>query len=153
VRENGNGVAVAVAAGALDVGAAPAALPELGLGGLFRRLGTYLRRDEVEGADVLRFGDLLLDPGTRQVRRGRRTIELTPIEFKLLELFLRNPRRVLPRSHIFSMVWGFDFGTMSNSLNVYVGTLRRKVEAAGEPRVIHTVRGVGYVLRDPVTRH
>jgi two-component system response regulator MprA len=144
VPDTGNGVAVAVTPGALE-------LP--GGAGLLRRLAGLFRPHEVDGAAVLRFGDLRLDPDTRQVRRGRRTIDLTPIEFKLLELFLRNPRRVLPRSLIFNLVWGFDFGVMSNSLNVYVGTLRRKMEAAGEPRVIHTVRGVGYVLREPARRH
>jgi two-component system, OmpR family, response regulator MprA len=121
------------------------AFPELRLP-LSVRLRALLRRRE--SATALRFGDLRLDPDTREVRRARRTIQLTPIEFNLLQLFLRNPRRVLTRSLIFNEVWGFDFGVMSNSLNVYVGTLRRKTEAAGEPRLIHTVRGVGYVLRD-----
>jgi two-component system response regulator MprA len=113
---------------------------------LVARIRVLLRR---ERRDALRFGDLRLDPATREVRRGRRAIVLTPIEFSLLELFLRNPRRVLTRSFIFTYVWGFDFGGMSNSLNVYVGNLRRKTEAGGEPRLIHTVRGVGYVLREP----
>ena len=116
-------------------------------GGLLARVRDRLRRDDLGGADVLRFGDLQLDPATRVVRRARRPIELTPIEFRLLELLLQNPGRVLTRSLIFSQVWGFDFGVMSNSLTVYVGSLRRKTEAAGEPRLIHTVRGVGYVLR------
>jgi two-component system response regulator MprA len=98
---------------------------------------------------VLRFADLELDPGTREVRRGDRQIELTRTEFSLLELFLRNPRQVLTRSVIFDRVWGYDFGPASNSLEVYVGYLRRKTEAAGEPRLLHTVRGVGYVLRAP----
>jgi len=83
------------------------------------------------------------------VRRGRRTIQLTPTEFALLELFLRNPGRVITRASIHTHVWGFDFGTSSNSLNVHVGCLRRKIEAADERRLIHTVRGVGYVLRTP----
>jgi two-component system, OmpR family, response regulator MprA len=113
----------------------------------FARLHRRRHWDQAAGADVLRFGDLTLDPVTREVRRGRRTIVLTPTEFRLLELFLHNPRRVLTRSLIFSQVWGFDFGVMSNSLNVFVGSLRRKTEAAGEPRLIHTVRGVGYVMR------
>ena len=116
------------------------------------RVRALLRSGALDGEDVLRFTELALDPGTREVRRGRRAIELTPIEFNLLELFLRNPRRVLERSFIFSEVWGFDFGVMSNSLNVYVGNLRRKTEAGGEPRLIHTVRGVGYVLREPARR-
>jgi two-component system, OmpR family, response regulator MprA len=115
---------------------------------LLGRLRSFLRRREVAGANRLRFGDLTLDPDSREVRRGRRTIELTPIEFSLLELFLQHPGSVLTRSSIFAEVWGFDFGVMSNSLNVYVGNVRRKTEAAGEPRLIHTIRGVGYVLRE-----
>ncbi|HEY5059343.1 MAG TPA: winged helix-turn-helix domain-containing protein [Gaiellaceae bacterium] len=98
---------------------------------------------------ALRFGDLTLDPRTRDVRRGDREIQLTPLEFTLLHLFLSHPRHVLTRSFIFTRVWGFDFGAMSNSLNVYVGYLRRKIERDGEYRLIHTVRGVGYVLREP----
>ena len=94
----------------------------------------------------LRYGDLCLDRRTRAVWRGDRRIELTPIEFSLLELLLVNPETVLSRSAIFTSVWGFDFGASSNSLNVYVGYLRRKTEAGGEPRLIHTVRGIGYVL-------
>jgi two-component system response regulator MprA len=117
------------------------------------RLRGLIRRGHLDGEHVLRFGDLALDPDTREVRRARRPIELTPLEFKLLELFLRSPRRVLTRSQIFYQVWGFDFGVMSNSLNVYVGNLRRKTEASGEPRLIYTVRGVGYVLREPAGRH
>jgi two-component system response regulator MprA len=108
-----------------------------------------LRRRERDRGDLLRFADLVLDPQTRQVYRGGRSIELTRTEFNLLELFLRNPGSVLARRLIFTRVWGFDFGAMSNSLNVYIGYLRRKTEAAGEARLIHTVRGVGYVLREP----
>jgi two-component system response regulator MprA len=108
-----------------------------------------LRRTSEDGDEVLRFGDLELDPGTREVRRRDRRIELTRTEFSLLELFLRNPRQVLTRSVIFERVWGYDFGFGSNSLDVYIGYLRRKTEAAGEPRLIHTVRGVGYALREP----
>jgi two-component system response regulator MprA len=96
----------------------------------------------------MRFDDLELDRETREVRREGRLITLTPTEFRLLELFLANPRRVLTRSHIFREVWGFDFGPMSNLLHVYVGYVRRKL---GEPRLIHTVRGIGYVLREPHT--
>jgi len=139
VDDNGGGLAVAVAPPVLDP--VPTGLPGV-LGRLLRR------RDVLAGPDVLRFGDLRLDPDTRVVCRARRSIELTPIEFNLLELFLLNPGRVLTRSVIFRDVWGFDFGVMSNSLNVYVGHLRRKTEGAGEPRLIHTVRGVGYVLRE-----
>jgi len=85
---------------------------------------------------------------TRDVRRGERSIELTRTEFLLLELFLLNPKRVLTRAVIFDRVWGYDFGPTSNALEVYVGYLRRKTEAGGEPRLIHTVRGVGYVMKD-----
>jgi two-component system response regulator MprA len=99
---------------------------------------------------ILRVSDLSLDPGTREVRRGERRMELTRTEFLLLELLLRNARQVLPREVIFDRVWGYDFGANSNSLEVYIGYLRRKTEAEGEPRLIHTVRGVGYVLREPV---
>jgi two-component system, OmpR family, response regulator MprA len=98
---------------------------------------------------VLRCCDLTLDPRTRDVRRGSREIALTPLEFTLLQLFLSHPGEVLTRSFIFTRVWGFDFGAMSNSLNVYVGYLRRKVERDDETRLIHTVRGVGYILREP----
>lgn len=147
-------------AGTAVAGGAPTALPPLvlprGASGAFGRyvdrVRALLRSGALDGEEVIRFTDLALDPGTREVRRGRRAIELTPIEFNLLELFLRSPRRVLVRSFIFSEVWGFDFGVMSNSLNVYVGNLRRKTEAGGEPRLIYTVRGVGYVLREPAPR-
>ncbi len=97
----------------------------------------------------MRFGDLMLDPRTREVTRAGRPIELTLTEFSLLELLLRSPRQVLTRAQLFTHVWGFDLGGMSNSLNVYIGHLRRKTEASGEERLIHTVRGVGYVLREP----
>ena len=101
-----------------------------------------------QAADTLRFFDLELCRRTRIVRRGGRTIELTPTEFDLLELFMSNPGQVLTRETIAQRVWGFvDFAAMSNSPNVYIGYLRRKTEAGGEPRLIHTVRGVGYVLR------
>jgi two-component system response regulator MprA len=100
---------------------------------------------------LLRFGDLTLDLATREVRRARRIIELTPTEFLLLELFLRNPKRVLTHSFIFTHVWGFDLSGTSNALTVCVGNLRRKTEAVGKPRCVHTVRGVGYVLRAPRT--
>jgi two-component system response regulator MprA len=96
---------------------------------------------------VLRYADLTLDPRSRLVRRAGRPIELTRTEFDLLELFLRHPGEVLTRSAIFKAVWGFDFGSHSNSLTVYVGYLRRKLEADGRPRLLQTVRGVGYVLR------
>jgi two-component system response regulator MprA len=97
---------------------------------------------------VLVFGDLVLDLRTHEARRAGRTIELTRTEFRLLELFLRNPRQVLTRELIFDRVWGFDFGPTSNTLSVYVGYLRRKLEVGGGRRLIHTVRGVGYMLRE-----
>jgi two-component system response regulator MprA len=99
-----------------------------------------------EPSSVLRFADVTLDPRSRHAARGARPVRLTPKEFLLLELFLRHPGRVLTRSEIYERVWGYDFGTGSNSLGVYVGYLRRKLEAGGEPRLIQTVRGVGYAL-------
>jgi two-component system response regulator MprA len=97
---------------------------------------------------VISFGDLVLDARTREVSRGGRSLDLTVTEFRLLEFLLRHPRQVLPRGMIFDRVWGFDLAATSNSLTVYIGYLRRKTEAGGEPRLIHTVRGIGYVLRD-----
>lgn len=130
-------------AGADDYLAKPFALAEL-----LARLRALLRRAGADSVERLRFADLEVDLGTREVLRGGDPIELTRTEFSLLELFLRNPRQVLTRSVIFERVWGFDFGPTSNSLDVYIGYLRRKTEAGERPRLIHTVRGVGYALRE-----
>jgi two-component system response regulator MprA len=136
----------------LDAGADDYLPKPFALAELLARLRALLRRsgaDETDGsADALRFADLELDSGTREVRRGGEPIDLTRTEFSLLELFLRNPRQVLTRSIIFERVWGYDFGPSSNSLDVYIGYLRRKTEAGGRGRLIHTVRGVGYALRE-----
>jgi two-component system response regulator MprA len=132
----------------LDAGADDYLVKPFALEELHARLRALLRRAGGADTDVLRFSDVSLDIGTREVRRGERQIELTRTEFLLLELFLRNARQVLTRSVIFDRVWDYDFGPRSNALEVYVSYLRRKLESGGEPRLIHTVRGVGYVLRE-----
>jgi len=101
-----------------------------------------------DDSEPVHLADLALDPRAHQVVRGKRRVELTRTEFQLLELFMRNARQVLTRAVIFDRVWGYDFGSGSRTLEVYVGYLRRKLEAGGEPRLLHTVRGIGYVLRE-----
>ncbi|MDI3417860.1 response regulator transcription factor [Streptomyces luteolus] len=140
----------------LDAGADDYLVKPFELDELFARIRALLRRSSYaatlgtqdgEDTDVLDFGDLRMNLATREVVRGGRTVELTRTEFTLLEMFLAHPRQVLTREQILKAVWGFDFEPSSNSLDVYVMYLRRKTEAAGEPRLVHTVRGVGYVLR------
>jgi two-component system response regulator MprA len=157
LRRSGNGLPVLMLTAraevenrveGLDAGADDYVTKPFALEELLARLRALLRRTSPDGTEVLRFADLELDPGTREVKRGGEPIELTRTEFSLLELFLLNPRQVLTRSIIFERVWGYDFGFSSNSLDVYIGYLRRKTEAGGMPRLIHTVRGVGYALKE-----
>jgi two-component system response regulator MprA len=146
--------AVADRVAGLDAGADDYLPKPFALEELLARLRALVRRAGLAGGagakdeGPLTFADLTLDPATREVRRGEREIRLTRTEFALLELFLSHPRQVLPRGRILEEVWGFDFPTTANSLEVYVGYLRRKTEAEREPRLIHTVRGVGYALRE-----
>jgi two-component system response regulator MprA len=133
----------------LDVGADDYLVKPFALRELQARLRALLRRtSDTDDAEVLRYADLVLDPIAHEVYRGERKIELSKTEFLLLELFLKHPRQVLTRTTIFENVWGYDFGPTSNALGVYMGYLRRKTEDGGEPRLLHTVRGIGYVLRD-----
>ena len=143
-RESRGDVVAGLDAGADDYVIKPFALREL-----LARLRALIRRGGESPGETLSFADLRLDPAAYEVSRGGRPIQLTRTEFLLLELFMRNPRQALPRSTIFERVWGYDFGTRSNSLGVYVGYLRRKLEEGGEPRLLHTIRGVGYALREP----
>jgi two-component system, OmpR family, response regulator MprA len=133
----------------LDAGADDYLVKPFALDELLARVRALLRRAIPSGdRSSLRYADVELDPVAHEARRGGRPIELTRTEFLLLELFMRHPRQVLTRSVIFENVWGYDFGPTSNSLEVYMGYLRRKTEAGGEPRLLQTVRGVGYVLRE-----
>jgi two-component system response regulator MprA len=137
----------------LDAGADDYLTKPFALDELLARVRALMRRSARQAAleadeQPLEFADLTLDPVTRDVTRGDRAISLTRTEFALLELFMQRPKRVLERSFILEEVWGFDFPTTANSLEVYVGYVRRKLEAEGEPRLLHTVRGVGYVLRE-----
>jgi two-component system response regulator MprA len=134
----------------LDLGADDYLVKPFALGELLARVRALLRRTRPAGEDApLWFAGLSLDPRTREASRGGRTLELTRTEYALLELFMRNPRQVLVRERIMERVWHYDFGPTSNPLEVYISDLRRKTEAGGEPRLIHTVRGVGYALREP----
>lgn len=132
----------------LDAGADDYVVKPFALAELLARLRALQRRAPGSGSELLVFADLELNPGTREVHRGDDMIDLTRTEFSLLELLMTNPRQVLTRSIIFERVWGYDFGYGSNSLDVYIGYLRRKTEQGGRPRLIQTVRGVGYALRE-----
>ncbi len=132
----------------LDAGADDYVVKPFALEELLARLRALLRRAAPDDSAALQFADLELDPATRIATRAGGSIDLTRTEFALLELFLRNPRQVLTRSVIFERVWGYDFGFGSNSLDVYIGYLRRKTESGGMPRLIQTIRGVGYALRE-----
>lgn len=134
----------------LDAGADDYLVKPFAVDELLARIRALLRRPAPATPDAgLRVGDLALDPAARRVARAGRELELTKLEFELLELLMRNAGLVLSRDVIYERIWGYQFETSSKSLDVYVGYLRRKTEAAGEPRLIHTVRGVGYTLREP----
>jgi len=132
----------------LDAGADDYLVKPFALDEVLARLRALLRRAKPEAPEILTFGDLRLDTGTHQAFRGDRAVELTAKEYELLELFLQHPRQVLTREVIYDRVWGYDFGGESIIIEVYVRYLRQKTESKGEPRLLHTVRGVGYVLRE-----
>lgn len=132
----------------LDVGADDYLVKPFAPAELLARIRALLRRVSDDGEKALRYADLALDPTTRETRRGDRPITLSPKEFDLLSYLLRHPRQVLPRERILEEIWGYDFGGEDNVLDVYIGYLRAKTEADGEPRLIQNVRGVGYVLRE-----
>lgn len=132
----------------LDAGADDYLVKPFALNELLARIRALIRRSKTETPDVLEFNGLRLDTGTHQAFRGEHAIDLTAKEYELLELFLRNPRQVLTRDLIYDRVWGYDFGGESNIIEVYVRYLRQKTEQFGDARLIHTVRGVGYVLRE-----
>jgi two-component system response regulator MprA len=137
-------------AGADDYLVKPFALQELlaRIRALLRRSALTATTGEEPAEDLLTFADVRMNSGTREVWRGERALKLTRTEFGILEAFLRHPRQVLSRTALFEQVWGYDFGEQSNSLHVYLGYLRRKLESEGETRLLHTVRGVGFVLRE-----
>ncbi|MFZ5911182.1 MAG: response regulator transcription factor [Chloroflexota bacterium] len=132
----------------LDAGADDYMVKPFNLEELLARVRALLRRTQPERIPILKFADLTLDTGSRQASRGSRLVSLTAKEYELLDLFMRHPKQVMTREVIFDRVWGYDFGGESNVLEVYIRYLRQKLEADGEPRLIHTVRGVGYVLRE-----
>jgi len=132
----------------LDSGADDYLVKPFAFDELLARMRALLRRRQPRDRELLRFNDLSLDTAAREVKRGDEIIELTSQEFDLLELFMRHPRQVLNRDMIYEKVWGYDFGGESNVIEVYVRYLRSKLEASGKPRLIHTIRGVGYVLRE-----